>query len=281
MNSLPASRRPRTVRFARPFPWRSNTSLDTRHTPSSQVHLYDRRKNIPLTLERTPELQKFMHENSTIRALRLCSPNYPCRRRICPWCARRVAASTRWATGPIADTFQHVTEITLSTASAYSLVEAWNATDAVRRTFQANGWLTAHSDAWLRETEITHTPGTGWHVHLSFLLLSQTRTPGLGQATIARWLESAATVGVVALRQGQHSSTHTAVHERVRYATKGMLGNYGYHGGHTPADILAAFEAGDADAADQWAELENLFSTKRRYSARGGEFRNKSPRAFA
>ena len=61
----------------------------------------DRTNGIVPTLSKNSELQQFIFENSSIRAMTLCGHYNSCWRVICPWCSacRAKAARARLAPG--------------------------------------------------------------------------------------------------------------------------------------------------------------------------------------
>ncbi len=141
----------------------------------------------------------------------------------------------------------------------------------------ANAWLTEHSDGWLRETEVT-VSSRGWHVHDHLLLFLETNDPAdlteLGALAVARWLDSARRAGVAAMPSGQHHEIHYGTRERLLYVTKGLMvqkRDRQEGDGYSAADVLAMYQAGEVEAAGWWAEMEALFSTRRRWRAKGGE----------
>lgn len=250
-----------------------------------QVHHQDRDKDHPAPeLEGDSALQDFIWEHSNLNALRHCSRRFPCSRRFCPWCSRRVAASTRRALWPVALTFDRVTVWTATTASRATYAEARDDFDKLMKMFSRGGWLTARTEAWHREIEITHSD-TGWHVHAHSLLFLETTSADdyarLSTEIIRRWLSLASLMQISAHPAGQHVRQHGNVREQVCYVTKGLMGTSSTKtpqngsGGRTPADLLALARSGDADALDLWRELE-ADRRRRRWMASGGAFRQRT-----
>lgn len=241
------------------------------------VHLNDRTNSVP-RLIKSPRLQAFIFDNIANGKMRWCSSRTPCRRRGCPWCAlSRVAAKTRRDTRDVVSSFDQVLDIVLSTSSVPTLAEAWVAQSSVRSKFMANAWLSDKCDGWLRETEIT-VSGQGWHVHDHLLVFLETNDPAdlaeLGARVVTRWLDSSRRAAVVAVSSGQHHKVHSGTHERLLYVTKGLMVQKHARqesDGYSMGDVLAMFEAGDADAATWWAELNALFLARRRWRAKGGK----------
>lgn len=244
-----------------------------------QVPLNDRTET-PLRLVRDEGLQSHIFSTSCIRALRYCSKRFPCKRRICPWCASRIATATRQAIRPTAKTFPEVVTWVSSTKSHMELASAWRAQGAARNQFLKGQWLTKRCAAWTRDTEITLGAG-GWHVHdhwLLFLNSSQpSEFPPLATALGERWACAAQAAGVDAAPKIHEPCLTPLVIEKLNYATKGFMKN-GKPGAATPADLLALYRAGDADAAERWGELERLFSKRQRVHQTGGLFRGQRHR---
>ena len=239
--------------------------------------LTDRSKDVPLTLVRDRALQEFLWQQSQVRGLRLCSKQQPCHSAICPSCRGRRATKYRAGITPVADGYADVLEVVLSIRSQQNLADAWARMAEARIMFLENGWLTKKSDAWLRQTEVTHGPD-GWHLHDNYLIFDHDPAvlEKLAALAVDRWIDCATRTGSVAGQDGQHARLHHGTRQRVLYVTKGLMTQKGdpKTTGHTPADLLALYQAGDADAADRWDELEVFVIGARRYwRAKGGKFR--------
>jgi hypothetical protein len=177
----------------------------------------------------------------------------------------------------VADGYDYVLELVLSIKSQPKLSDAWARMAETRFLFFQNGWMTKKADAWMRQTEVTHGPD-GWHLHDNILLFSSNTSDleKLASLAVDRWLDCAARSGSVATPEGQHARLHHGTRQRVLYVTKGLMTQKAdpKTSGQTPADLLALYQAGDADAADRWHELEAFVMGGRRYwRAKGGAFR--------
>lgn len=243
----------------------------------SPLDVYDRSSSVP-RLVIDAQLQEFLFTHSSLRSLAHCGRYSPCRRRICPWCAaRRVAARSRQDLRAVCRKFPIVLFLTLTTSSREELAQAWDAQKAVRSRFFANSWVTQNAAAWFRETEITVSEA-GWHVHDNVLLFltpaDLKNAPDLVQRAKRRWVTLAGAAGVGANRSGQDAKVWEDSVAAVKYATKGLMiqkrREVPVQEGYTPADVLALWIAGDADAASWWQELETLFRGPKRFKARGG-----------
>ena len=242
---------------------------------SLSVHLNDRPKSV---LPLTAVLQQFIFEHSEMEAMKHCSKRNPCKRRFCPWCARRVTASTRRSVQPLALTYNQAIAWTSTTESFGTFDDGWEAQRTVVTQFLSNRWLTKRTSAWMRETEITHS-AAGWHVHTHWLLFLETSR----HAEVAlllndvpnRWCDAARQKGVGASLRGQDVKVHSDVRGSVKYATKGIMTASKRDGHQTLAEILAEYQKGDADAADLWLEFAEFFAQKKRrnWRATGGAFR--------
>ena len=254
--------------------------------PSLPVHLNDRPKSIPFesrqasVLLLNSELQDFIFQHSEIDALKYCSERNQCRRRFCPWCARRISKNTRYRLQPLAKEFREGIEWTSTTVSMTKFSEAWEAQRLVVARFLSNGWLTKRTTAWMRETEVTHSLA-GWHIHTHWLLFLESDLRAelvpLVKAVPGRWIDSAGREGVGADLRGQYISRCVDVRGQVNYATKGLLTASRRSGHQTLANILADYQRGDANAAELWLDFAFHFgkNTRRNWRATGGSFRGR------
>lgn len=169
----------------------------------------------------------------------------------------------------MASAYQRVLFLTLTTASAPTLTEAWETQAGVRKRFMNNRFL-SNADAWHRETELT-VSASGWHVHDHWLLFLESNDAdelaAFGDLAVSRWISSAHRAGVDAHRAGQDSQVRHGVYGEVVYVTKGMMTQKRRSRSHTMGDVLALYRAGDADAAERWQEFEAFLSIRRRWKA--------------
>ncbi|MFE6255132.1 protein rep [Agromyces sp. NPDC057865] len=197
----------------------------------------------------------------------------PCRRRVCPWCSRRVAASTRDGIAPRLRQFSDVVQFTSSLESSHDLTQAWSDHQRAISRFSRNGWLTGRTAGWFRATETTHSADHGWHVHSHWLLFHENALElrRLVSELPQHWIQSAHAEALSASTRGQHAAMSADIAESVRYVTKGLMEPSRRTDRQTPGDILRSFQAGGAEAAELWAELEGFTTAKRRrWTASGG-----------
>lgn len=203
---------------------------------------------------------------------------------LCPYCSSRRKKASRAVLAPVARGANEVLFLRLSLPTNPSLKTAWEQMQTVKAKFVSSNWLTRNTDAWFIQYEVTKTV-SGWNCHAQILLFDSdpARLRTLATAAPTRWLNSARDVGTPAHATAQYSAVWSRPLEAVRYVTKGLLAqksddNRLPSDGLTPGDILALFVAGDADAADDWYELEGLLSSarRRRWTERGGALRGQA-----
>lgn len=233
-------------------------------------------------------VRAFITEFSTLEKLTSCGSRYlpdqgtwnACRRPLCWQCSHRRGALL--AAELIKLSADYPTQITmtlsLATAPSTSLRDAWDALDAVRGEFTAGRWLTSRITAYRWHTELTKGP-TGWHPHVAFLLVSRNvvaayEFAALRDELLDRWAALATARDLRADADQQHAEKIRRTPGRaVSYLTKGPMRLHGES--RTAGRILldAAVE-GDAEAAADWAEIEEA-SAGRRWQSTGGEFRER------
>ncbi|GMA26790.1 hypothetical protein [Arenivirga flava] len=102
----------------------------------------------------------------------------------------------------------------------------------------------------------------GWHVHDHFVVMPDAANHAFLEAAIRHWLAAAEHEGVGASQSGQDARSYRDARTAVAYASKGWF-KPAKGASQSPGDILAAFIAGEADAAERWRELEDLLIQRR------------------
>lgn len=243
------------------------------------VHSSDRGKSVTVipSLRNVENLQPFIHEHSNLKGLQRCSRWQKCGKRLCRWCSVRTASEARAELRREAAKHASVVNLVLSVESSPTLAEAWRNLAEVRRQFTRSRWLASKSTSWFRQTEVTHT-SQGWHLHDNWLIWGTTEQQEVVlTSALPRWLDSAACAGIRADARGQHATRTRDAAQVIGYVVKGLMAQHDTHTatqGRTPGDLLALFHAGDADAADAYAEVEAAFLARgRRWVERGGALR--------
>lgn len=243
-----------------------------------QLDYQDRDKTYVPRLKGT-NTQPLLYEQSSLRGLALCTTRFRCKKRLCRWCSTATASEARAALRRESARYATLTTLTLSVASSPSLAEAWRALAECRQQFTRSRWLSTKSTSWFRQTEVTHTDA-GWNLHDVWVIFGTPQQQSeLLTAALPRWVEAASRAGHRADPAGQHASKTPHMGQAIGYAVKGLMAQHTTDTtaqGHTPGDLLALYNAGDADAAEAWAELETAFLVRgRRWVERGGELRGK------
>ncbi len=180
--------------------------------------------------------------------------------------------------GKLVDTQAPALFVVLSTESSWSLADGFDALAETRALFHKRSWLSAISTSWLRVTELTHRSGL-WHPHDQYVVFGSLADLNTVRDEVAdRWATAAAQAGHTAAAHAQYAEFARSTEATFNYTTKGLMhpSHDAARFGRTPADILVDYKLGDADAADQWGEIENLLASGRapRLVARGGALRS-------
>ncbi len=169
---------------------------------------------------------------------------------------------------------------TVGSSPGRALRETWDDLDALMRAMVRNAWLSSRVDGYARAVEVEHTPG-GWHPHVHTLLvfrneLTRPEAVKLAHDIQRRYLHAAALRGIPASAKGQHVRVVplARLSSTVDYITKShMLTRPSRKPGtRTPAILLRASFAGDADAHDLLNELERASYGRRTWQP-GGDLR--------
>lgn len=231
-------------------------------------------------------IKRFISDHSTLSTLRSCGSTWiaaprrwnRCESPLCASCARQRANKRAADLRDACTDYSTLIAFTVSlSVPGMALSAAWAAQDEVRAMFVGRSWLRSQVDAWSWSTEISGSRGA-WNVHSAFILgvrddLSADDIEALRQRLAGRWADKAASAGFHADPEQQGFDRIIRTPGRaIGYAVKGVMATHG--DSRTPGRILRdAALAGDADAADDWAEIETA-SMGKRLQGMGGEFRN-------
>lgn len=254
-----------------------------RRAPLEHVPVSDRYKVAPSLKGMS---QQFIYDFSNLKGLRLCSRRTSCNKRICAWCSTHLASAARRELAPVARSAESVLVLRLALRTSTSLEDAFTAAVDVSKAFTSSRWLARRADGWLIQREVTLSANR-WNVHTQVLVFaSPERLETLANEAPSRWCEVAASKGHNAALTAQYAAIWSNPRKAVAYTAKGLMAQKRPEDrkpgdGLSPGDILAAFHAGDADAAERWDELENFISTgRRRWVERGGMLRGAAREAF-
>ena len=203
-------------------------------------------------------MQQHIFENSNHPKLKACG-YYPCGRRICPWCASRLAKAHRAEIRAYAaSTGLPALYIVVSVKSSPSIVAGLEALASTRAEFTSRGWLNRVSTSWFRFTELTRSPGA-WHWHDNFVVFGHPEQLAVLDAEVeGRWLASASRVGAGAHAEGVHVRSVYDSYSLADYISKGLMRPAHQGDNPTPGDILHA-STHNQDAADNWAQIEAMW----------------------
>lgn len=247
------------------------TVMDSTSDSNDPVQSDNTHNNFVPRLSKNQMLRSFLSSESSDRRLRDCSQWRQCGRRFCPWCASRIA---RRDYAQLVDSFpsdQAVVELVLSLRSNQDLAEAWNAQSNVRSEFLRNRWLTGRCDGWLRHTHVT-VSAFGWHVHDHVLIRGS--SGGLAAVATQRWRDSARRRKEETAREAIRGWRYADGRSRLGYVLRPATSQKSerYQHGFSIGDVLATYQAGEADSYEWWQELEAFLGsgTRHRWIATGG-----------
>ncbi len=211
---------------------------------------------------RPHDLHTLLYKNSNHHGLKHCSKLNRCQSILCPTCSTRRSSRARAAARGSAANHDSALYAVLSTEAHPDLSQAWTALSTVRRRFLA----LLHGYTWTRHTEVTYS-SSGWHLHDNLLVFGERhQLDELKKEILPAWLDAAARTGIAAHPAAQYADIARSTEATIVYSCKGIM-RPGTHGSTTPGDILQGYYRGDADAADQWEQLETFVSSRRVWSS--------------
>lgn len=187
-----------------------------------------------------------------------------CRRALCPVCSLASADDLRdeWEDRIMDD--EPAVFARLSVESSHDLATGWRALQRTRQAFGKRAWLTTHSAAWMRTTEITLSRGL-WNVHDNYIVTGSPSDLETVKVELApRWASAAASVGVKASPAAQYVDHAASAGACRHYVLKRLMARSTGVRGQSPGDLLSAWAQGDADAAEAWEELEAFYLARPR-----------------
>lgn len=226
--------------------------------------------------------KRFQERYSALKSVRLCGiGGRRCRGALCALCsprrARRHHRDLMQAVQRSQPRYALLWTATVGSTPGRALDESWDDLERLQRYVVSGSWLSRRVGGYARTIEVEHAPG-GWHPHSHTLLvfrneLTRPEAVKLAQAIQRRYLRAADLRGIPASAQGQRvqvvplSQLSTAVD----YITKThmMTRPARSQGTLTPAMLLRASMAGDADAYALLTELEHASYRRRTWQVGG------------